>query len=59
MAHFMVPRYVRIVDLLPRTPTQKVEKHLIRSEGIAPGTFDRVKAGINVKRDRIGEKKSA
>jgi crotonobetaine/carnitine-CoA ligase len=59
MAHFMVPRYVRIVDLLPRTPTQKVEKHLIRSEGIVPGTFDRVKAGINVKRDRIGEKKSA
>ena len=58
MAHFMVPRYVRIVDLLPRTPTQKVEKHLIRSEGIVPGTFDRIKAGINVKRDRIGEKKS-
>ena len=36
MAHFMVPRYVRIVDLLPRTPTQKVEKHLIRSEGSCP-----------------------
>ena len=54
MAHFMVPRYVRIVDLLPRTPTQKVEKHLIRSEGIVPGTFDREKAGISVKRERIG-----
>jgi crotonobetaine/carnitine-CoA ligase len=59
MAHFMVPRYVRVVDLLPRTPTQKVEKHLIRSEGIVPGTFDRVKAGINVKRERIGAKKLA
>jgi crotonobetaine/carnitine-CoA ligase len=59
MAHFMVPRYVRIVELLPRTPTQKVEKHLIRAEGIVEGTFDRVKAGINVKRERIGAAKSA
>jgi carnitine-CoA ligase len=54
MAHFMVPRYVRIVDLLPRTPTQKVEKHLIRAQGVAPGTFDREKAGISVRRERIG-----
>lgn len=54
MAHFMVPRYVRIVDLLPRTPTQKVEKHLIRAEGVAAGTFDRDAAGIVVKRERIG-----
>ena len=54
MAHFMVPRYVRIVDLLPRTPTQKIEKHLIRAEGIVPGTFDREKAGISVRRERIG-----
>jgi crotonobetaine/carnitine-CoA ligase len=54
MAHFMVPRYVRIVEFLPRTPTQKIEKHLIRAEGIVPGTFDREKAGINVKRERIG-----
>ena len=58
MAHFMVPRYVRIVDLLPRTPTQKVEKHLIRAQGIAPDTFDREKAGISVKRERIGARAS-
>jgi crotonobetaine/carnitine-CoA ligase len=54
MPHFMVPRYIRVVDLLPRTPTQKVEKHLIRAEGIAPGTFDCVEAGIRIKRERIG-----
>jgi crotonobetaine/carnitine-CoA ligase len=59
MAHFMVPRYVRIVDLLPRTPTQKVEKHLIRAEGVVAGTFDRVKAGITVKRERIGAAKAS
>jgi carnitine-CoA ligase len=26
LAHFMIPRYVRIVAELPRTPTQKIEK---------------------------------
>ena len=25
MAHFMVPRYVRFVEDLPRTPTAKIE----------------------------------
>ncbi len=54
MAHFMVPRYVRIVPELPRTPTQKVQKHLLRSEGVTPDTFDREKAGIHLKRERIG-----
>ncbi|WP_163362246.1 AMP-binding enzyme, partial [Klebsiella aerogenes] len=32
MAHFMVPRYVRIIDDLPKTPTRKVEKYLIRQQ---------------------------
>jgi crotonobetaine/carnitine-CoA ligase len=54
MAHFMVPRYIRIVRELPKTPTQKVQKHLIRSEGVTPDTWDRDKAGIRVKRERIG-----
>ena len=34
MAAFMVPRYIRIVTDLPKTPTQKVQKHLLRAEGI-------------------------
>ncbi len=29
MAHFMLPRFIRIVDELPKTPTQKVQKHLL------------------------------
>jgi crotonobetaine/carnitine-CoA ligase len=55
MAHFMVPRYIRIVPTLPKTPTQKVQKHLLRSEGITPDTWDREKAGIRLKRERIGQ----
>lgn len=54
MAHFMVPRYVRIVDELPKTPTQKVQKHLLRSEGVTADTWDREKAGVVVKREKIG-----
>jgi crotonobetaine/carnitine-CoA ligase len=54
MAHFMVPRYVRVVPELPKTPTQKVQKHLVRFEGVTADTWDRVAAGIEVKRERIG-----
>ena len=55
MAHFMVPRYIRIVPTLPKTPTQKVQKHLLRSEGITADTWDREKAGIRLKREPIGQ----
>lgn len=54
MPHFMVPRYIRFSDDLPKTPTQKVQKHLLRGEGVTPETFDREKAGIRIKRERIG-----
>ncbi len=54
MPHFMIPRYIRVMDNLPRTPTQKVQKHIIRSEGVTPDTWDRDKAGIVIKRERLG-----
>ncbi len=41
LPHFMVPRYVRVVDDLPKTSSGKIQKNILRSEGIAPGTFDR------------------
>ncbi len=50
MAHFMTPRYIRIVDDLPKTPTAKVQKHLLRQDGITPDTFDREVAGIDIRR---------
>ncbi|MFO1081462.1 MAG: AMP-binding protein [Reyranellaceae bacterium] len=53
MAHFMVPRYVRIVDTLPKTPTQKVQKHVLRSEGVTSGTWDREAAGLRLRRERL------
>ena len=53
MAHFMVPRYVRICGQLPKTPSNKVKKQEIRAEGITADTWDREKAGVEVKSDRF------
>jgi crotonobetaine/carnitine-CoA ligase len=50
MPYFMVPRYIRFVDQLPKTPTERVQKVKLRDEGITPDTFDREAAGITIKR---------
>lgn len=54
MAHFMVPRYVRFINELPKTPTQKIQKHVLREMGLEGDVWDREQAGISVKRERIG-----
>jgi crotonobetaine/carnitine-CoA ligase len=53
MPYFMVPRYVRIMESLPKTPTAKVQKHLLRDGGVTSDTFDREAAGIRVKSERL------
>jgi len=56
MAYFMVPRYVRIMDALPKTPTGKIEKYLLRAGGVTEDTWDRTGAGILIGRERFEEK---
>lgn len=51
MPHFMLPRYIRIVDALPKTPTQKVQKHLLRKDGVTSDTWDRDASGIRIRRE--------
>ena len=52
MPYFMVPRFVRFVDELPKTPTLKIEKHLLRQHGLAaPGVWDREAAGFKLGRN--------
>lgn len=53
MAHFMVPRYIRIIDDLPKTPTLKIQKHLLRDEGVTDDTWDREAAGMKLKREKL------
>ena len=50
MPYFMVPRYIRFVSELPKTPTERVQKNKLRDEGITPDTFDRDAAGIKISR---------
>jgi len=49
MAAFMVPRYLRLVAELPKTPTQKVQKSALRAEGLTADTFDRIAACFDLK----------
>jgi crotonobetaine/carnitine-CoA ligase len=53
LPHFMMPRFIRFLDDLPRTPTQKVQKHLLRDEGRTPDTWDGMAAGMRFKRERL------
>ncbi len=58
MPHFMVPRFIRILPGLPKTPTQKIQKNLLRADGITPDTWDREAAGIRVRRERFARRSS-
>jgi crotonobetaine/carnitine-CoA ligase len=53
VAHFMLPRYVRITDALPKTPTAKVQKAELRRDGITPDAWDREAAGIVIRAERL------
>jgi crotonobetaine/carnitine-CoA ligase len=50
MPYFAVPRYVEFMESLPKTPTERVQKFQLRQAGITPNTWDREKAGIEIKR---------
>jgi crotonobetaine/carnitine-CoA ligase len=41
MPYFAVPRYLRVMEALPKTPTERVRKVELREAGITPDTFDR------------------
>jgi acyl-CoA synthetase (AMP-forming)/AMP-acid ligase II len=51
LAYFKVPRYVELRDDLPRTPSLRVRKDLLRQErpDLTQGCFDRDKAGIHLR----------
>ncbi|MFO1188317.1 MAG: AMP-binding protein [Alphaproteobacteria bacterium] len=56
MPYFVVPRYIEFYDVLPKTPTEKVQKAKLRAVAFTDKTWDRVKAGYRlaeeIKRDR-------
>lgn len=52
LAYFMVPRYVQVIDAMPTTLSQKVEKYKLRAnaEKNLGALWDRERAGIRVDR---------
>jgi crotonobetaine/carnitine-CoA ligase len=50
LPHSMVPRYFERTDSLPKTPTAKVQKHLLRTQGITETTWDSHHHGLVVTR---------
>lgn len=53
MAHYMLPRFIRVMADLPKTPTAKVEKHRLRTEGVTADTWDREAHGVTVRRGEL------
>ena len=50
MAYFMVPRFIDIVESMPKTPTGKIRKHVLREAGVTSTTWDREAAGLKLAR---------
>jgi carnitine-CoA ligase len=42
VARFAVPRYVRVVDSLPKNSSERIQKFKLREAGITPDTWDRL-----------------
>ncbi len=42
LPYFAVPRYLRFIEQLPKTPSEKVQKALLRERGVDDKTIDRV-----------------
>lgn len=53
MAYFMVPRYWAVVEELPKTASQKIEKYKLKTTAAAERSslWDRESAGLRVTRD--------
>lgn len=50
LPYFMIPRYIRFVKSLPKTPTGKIQKYLVRKTGLTQETWDREEAGLSIQR---------
>jgi crotonobetaine/carnitine-CoA ligase len=50
LAYFAIPRYVAFRACLPKTPSERVEKYRLRTEGVTADCWDRERAGIVISR---------
>lgn len=50
MAYFMIPRYIEVIEQMPKTQTGKIQKYKLRENGVGQNTWDRVAAGVELNR---------
>ncbi|QLL07395.1 AMP-binding protein [Mycobacterium vicinigordonae] len=48
LARYAIPRFIEIVDALPKTPTQRIRKAELRKLGNSDRTWDRELAGVEL-----------
>lgn len=50
MPYFMIPRFVEFYKDFPKTPTERVQKHILKSAGVTSDTWDLVESGYKIAR---------
>lgn len=50
LPRFMTPRFIEFVAELPRTPTGKIQKKLLRTDPMGVGVWDRAAEGVEIPR---------
>jgi crotonobetaine/carnitine-CoA ligase len=53
LPYFAVPRYIEVLDNLPRTPTGRVQKYLLRDAGVTDATWDATAEGFTPRTPRV------
>jgi crotonobetaine/carnitine-CoA ligase len=53
LPYYAVPRFVELVDELPRTVALRPDKKALQARGLTAETWDRERAGIRLRRERL------
>lgn len=48
LPRFMVPRYIDVIEAMPKTNTEKIQKTELRARAVGPDTWDREAAGLKL-----------
>jgi len=50
LAYFQIPRFIDFVEALPKSKVHRIMKRFLKEQGVSETTYDREKAGYEVKR---------
>jgi len=53
LPYFAVPRFIELRDALPKTPTGRIQKQVLRAAGAGPETWDSTAAGFTTRRRQV------